>query len=716
MNCVLRWFRCLCAALALAMVIGCIDPDKTRHTEKLVLARAHLRAERYLSALSLLQDIPYTEENTSELRLMQALAYFKLEDYPHATTAIEQIHPQSPGLQIMLAYLYLLVGNLERSSYMANSLSHEYGTLPEMVLLKGNISLMAREYQKAEHYFRTAITMDQTTFKAYIGLGHTALLQRRLGKAEEYYLHAVFLSPDEITPQLALVNFYRATQRYDDAEETLRITLARYRDNPILQMALVSLLIKTYRNHEATEILEEVLSSMTFSDDIKIFAIRQYFALQQLDKAYKLISQMLSSDSSNYYGLILYGEYLFRNGDYDLALNYFHKSLSKNPTSFISFYYISIIYLHKKNIRLATYFLQKSIISHPNSINAHLLMSIIYLQSHKYSIALDYLRSILEVYPGDLHAHLLSGIIFYLQGYHNSARYEFDVLDELDPENMVSKLWRALIELEEHHPMNAEKYVITLKADVTEKIFLQAQTLQEYGIENTQLQQQLDDYVNTNHASVAWLILGHVYYTRGDYVRAEVAYKHAMEAPHPNVLPYYAMSELEVRRQNRRQAIAYLEQAVIINPAFTKSYRALGSLYEQEKDYQRASITYEHGLQYAPDDPMLLNNLAWAYLMLGSDLGTAYMHIRKAITLAPEDLELQDTLAWWYYLTQDYLQAITLLNKIVKAQPDHALYRYHLGMAYLKSGHNEPARQHLQRALKLGIDADSRRLIEEHMR
>ena len=36
-------------------------------------------------------------------------------------------------------------------------------------------------------------------------------------------------------------------------------------------------------------------------------------------------------------------------------------------------------------------------------------------------------------------------------------------------------------------------------------------------------------------------------------------------------------------------------------------------------------------------------------------------------------------------------------------------------MAYLKSGNNEQARQHLQRALDLGIDADSQRLIKEHI-
>ena len=125
MNCVLRWSRCLYWGLAIAMVTGCTNTEKIRQAEKLVLARAHLRAERYFSALSLLHDLQPTEESAAELRLMQALAYFKLEDYSHAMVAIEQAHPQSArSPRFVLAYLNLLVGNLERASYFANSLAH----------------------------------------------------------------------------------------------------------------------------------------------------------------------------------------------------------------------------------------------------------------------------------------------------------------------------------------------------------------------------------------------------------------------------------------------------------------------------------------------------------------------------------------------------------------------------------------------------------------
>jgi tetratricopeptide (TPR) repeat protein len=85
-----------------------------------------------------------------------------------------------------------------------------------------------------------------------------------------------------------------------------------------------------------------------------------------------------------------------------------------------------------------------------------------------------------------------------------------------------------------------------------------------------------------------------------------------------------------------------VEQAIATNRAFAKAYRALGSLYEQKKDYQQDRTIYERGLQYAPDDPVLLNNLSWVHLMSGGDVATAYVYI-KAASLAPEDPDLQPT-------------------------------------------------------------------------
>jgi tetratricopeptide (TPR) repeat protein len=461
----LRWGLALLSLLA----YGCTGPDSMDQAQKLALARVHLRAERYYSALSLLHDIPHTEENTTELHLMQALAYFKLEDYPHATTAIEQAHPQSPGLQIFLAYLHLLVGDLEQAGSLAVSLAPQHASLPELALLRGHISLKHQQSQEAERHFRAALTVDEMAVKAYIGLGHTALLQHRLEKSEEYYLGAMFPSTAEICPYLALVNLYLATQRYDDAEDTLKLALERYPNDVTLKMLLINLYIRIHKSGEAVDLLEAVRDTMPFSDCVKIMATRQYFALQRLDDAYKLISEIMAMDGENYPGIILYGEYLFRKGDYELSSIYFHKALTKNPNSYIAYYYIGIIHLRSNNIRLATYFLEKSLQVNSWSSDTYLLIGAIYLQSHKYVLASEYANAILKVYPGNVDAHLMSGIALYLQGHFEAARYEFDVAAVLDPQNPSEKVFRALIELEQHHFQEAEKYVSALMTSVEDR-------------------------------------------------------------------------------------------------------------------------------------------------------------------------------------------------------------------------------------------------------
>jgi Flp pilus assembly protein TadD len=96
-------------------------------------------------------------------------------------------------------------------------------------------------------------------------------------------------------------------------------------------------------------------------------------------------------------------------------------------------------------------------------------------------------------------------------------------------------------------------------------------------------------------------------------------------------------------------------------------------------------------------------------------MSIAYLHIRKAVALAPDDPDIQDTLAWWHYLSQDYLQAIHILKKVIKTQPEHPIYRYHLGMASLKNGESEQAKRHLRQALNLGIDAEHWNHIMEHL-
>lgn len=91
------------------------------------------------------------------------------------------------------------------------------------------------------------------------------------------------------------------------------------------------------------------------------------------------------------------------------------------------------------------------------------------------------------------------------------------------------------------------------------------------------------------------------------------------------------------------------------------------------------------------------------HLVHFEDKAAAYLLLRQAVTLAPDDPDVQDSLGWWHYLNHDYQQASTLLKGSVQAMPDNPLFRYHLGMALLKTGDERVALTNLKKALELGI-------------
>jgi tetratricopeptide (TPR) repeat protein len=78
---------------------------------------------------------------------------------------------------------------------------------------------------------------------------------------------------------------------------------------------------------------------------------------------------------------------------------------------------------------------------------------------------------------------------------------------------------------------------------------------------------------------------------------------------------------------------------------------------------------------------------------------------KEQLNRAPE---VNDTLGWIYYRRGQVPDAVRPLAESVDAQPENPLYRYHLAMAYWKTGSLEKAREELTRALAAPSSFDGR--------
>src|SRR5205085_6250825 len=99
-----------------------------------------------------------------------------------------------------------------------------------------------------------------------------------------------------------------------------------------------------------------------------------------------------------------------------------------------------------------------------------------------------------------------------------------------------------------------------------------------------------------------------------------------------------------------------------------------------------AQRVYEGILATRPREAWPANNLAWLYAEHGGNLDVALRLAQTAKELLPNAPQISDTLGWIYYKKHLADTAIPALQASVKQDPRNPVYRYHLGLAYLKSG------------------------------
>ena len=100
-------------------------------------------------------------------------------------------------------------------------------------------------------------------------------------------------------------------------------------------------------------------------------------------------------------------------------------------------------------------------------------------------------------------------------------------------------------------------------------------------------------------------------------------------------------------------------------------------------------------------DYFKLDNFASMYADAGINLDIALQLAQSAKAQMPDHPDVDDTLGWVYYKKDMANLAIRPLETSVSQEPTNALYHYHLGLAYAKTGNTTKARKSLEQALKL---------------
>ena len=137
-----------------------------------------------------------------------------------------------------------------------------------------------------------------------------------------------------------------------------------------------------------------------------------------------------------------------------------------------------------------------------------------------------------------------------------------------------------------------------------------------------------------------------------------------------------------------------------------------GIALERSGQWARAEKDLLTALDLQPEEPYVMNYLAYSWVEQKTNLDEARQMLIRAVELRENDGYIVDSLGWVYYRLADYDNAVIQLERAVELRPQDPVINDHLGDAYWKVGRHQEARFQWRRALSLKPEADSVPTIE----
>ncbi len=197
----------------------------------------------------------------------------------------------------------------------------------------------------------------------------------------------------------------------------------------------------------------------------------------------------------------------------------------------------------------------------------------------------------------------------------------------------------------------------------------------------------------------------------------------AMAAERPDrVEPLLALGQIFRAKERYADAVKVYDRALARIPQPYEArhwslFYARGIALERSKQWPRAEADFKKALQLQPDQPDVLNYLAYSWVDQGltQHYAEARSMLERAVALRPNSGHIVDSLCWVLYRTGFYSEAVEACERAVELVPEDPVLLDHLGDTYWQVGRADEARFQWRRALLHKPEPDVKAEIEKKL-
>ena len=181
-----------------------------------------------------------------------------------------------------------------------------------------------------------------------------------------------------------------------------------------------------------------------------------------------------------------------------------------------------------------------------------------------------------------------------------------------------------------------------------------------------------------------------------------------------------ALADLLRGEERWKEALAAYDEAIALIEKDDDSrnwslYFSRGITLERLGRYSDSVAAMRKALELQPDEPQVLNYLGYSMLEEGDSLDEAIGLIKRAVKAEPNSGYILDSLAWAYFRLGDYKEALAPMERAAMLEPVEPVVTDHLGDVYWMNGRKREARFQWRRALSFGPEEKDAQRIREKL-
>jgi len=203
--------------------------------------------------------------------------------------------------------------------------------------------------------------------------------------------------------------------------------------------------------------------------------------------------------------------------------------------------------------------------------------------------------------------------------------------------------------------------------------------------------------------------LGHLYENVGDMFSAEMHYTIAIQERPGYAYAVAGLGRVAAAKKDYKKAIEYYRQAdslvtdFSIKEGLADVYREMGEIKKandlQEKIIGEMNKEAQSGQNNVNIGHYVDKELAYAYLKI-NDHDNALKHGLLEYNRRPDNIDVNECVAWVYYCKGDYEKAVDYIKAALKTNCKNPTLLCRAGLIYAKVGEKPLARVTLQEALR----------------